>query len=99
MSYYFRRPVTITAITALTAQEIRFGADVEYLLIKNNSPINIYILDTSSNVVDVVWPGDFEEFGEEVGSSMRVYGDAVSAAADIAANLLPFFKYRLKRKR
>ena len=87
--------VQITAVTAQTANTVRFGANVQWVRITNNQPGSLFVLGHGENPMFVVWPGDVwpHDFGSQRHNQLRIYTDVVPAAADMV-----YIHYRTKRR-
>ena len=92
--------VVITTTTAPTAQRVDFPGLVEEIEIINNGATNITFLGHSEEVLFKAWPGDVWplRFEDRDYNYLRLYGDVVNTAAEIAANDVLYIRFKLKRR-
>jgi len=94
------KEIPITALTVATAQDERFGGYIESMLIQNDCPFAVNILGHDGRRIAHVLAYDILPWwaGDRDYNSLRIYGEAPSAAADITVGNVLYIHYKLKRK-
>ena len=94
------KQVVIVSVAAAAPQRVDFPGTLEWVQFINNGAPNIFVLGYSEEILFKAWPGDVWPFRFESQdfNSLRIYGDVVNTAAEIAAGDVLYIRYKLKSR-
>lgn len=94
------KQVVIVSVAAAAPQEVLFPGILEWVQFINNGAPNVFVLGHSEEILFKAWPGDVwpYRFESQNFDKLRIYGDIVNTAAEIAAGDVLYIRYRLKRR-
>ena len=94
------KEIPITSANVNTPQEERFGSNIEWAIVQNDCPFAVNILGHDNQRILHIPANDLLPLlmGSREFNSLRIYGEAVSAAGDILVGNVLYIHWSPKRR-